>query len=341
MSKPLEQIEQDAKAEIASARTPEDIEKIRVVYLGRKGALTEILRGLAQLPMEQRKHQGEQANRLRHDLEVLVDDKMAQLKDRALDAELRGQKVDVSPAFAFPIPQGHPHPLIQTLDEITRIFKDLGFDVARGPEIETDYYNFEALNIPKDHPARDTQDTFYLAGSQKLLRTHTSPVQVHVMEKQQPPVRIIVPGRVYRNEATDASHSAIFHQVEGLAVDENITFADLKGTLTLFIHRLYGPDTRVRFRPSHFQFTEPSAELDIGCTICKGKGCRVCKGSGWLEMLGCGMVHPNVFKAVNYDTEKYTGFAFGIGVERITMLKYGIDDMRLMYENNLQFLKQF
>ncbi len=203
------------------------------------------------------------------------------------------------------------------------------------------WYNFEALNIPADHPARDSQDTFYIEGSDKLLRTHTSPVQVHVMEKQKPPVKVIIPGRVYRNEATDATHLATFHQVEGLAVDENITFGDLKGTLTTFLQKMFGSDLKVRFRPSHFQFTEPSAEVDVQCFMCKGKGCRICKGTGWIEMMGCGMVHPNVFKAVKYDAEKYTGFAFGMGIERLTMLKKGLDDVRLLYENNLQFLEQF
>jgi len=236
---------------------------------------------------------------------------------------------------------GHNHPLCETRKQIVKTFEELGFDVAEGPEIETDWYNFEALNIPKDHPARDSQDTFYLAGSEKLLRTHTSPAQVHVMEKQKPPVKVIIPGRVYRNEATDSTHSATFHQVEGLAVDKNITFGDLKGTLTLFIQKMFGSKLNVRFRPSHFQFTEPSAEVDAQCFICKGKGCRICKNTGWIELMGCGMVHPNVFKAVNYDTEKYSGFAFGMGIERLTMLRIGLDDMRLLYENNLQFLKQF
>jgi phenylalanyl-tRNA synthetase alpha chain len=230
---------------------------------------------------------------------------------------------------------------LQTIDSISDVFKSLGFSVAEGPEIETDWYNFEALNIPKDHPARDTQDTFYLEALNNLLRTHTSPGQIHVMEKQQPPVKVIVPGRVYRNEASDASHSSTFHQIEGLAVAENITFADLKNVLTQFVHKFFGNDLDIRFRPSYFQFTEPSAEVDMQCFFCKGKGCRVCKNSGWIETLGCGMVHPNVLKAVKYDAEKYSGYAFGIGVERVAMLKYGIDDIRLFYENDLRFLKQF
>lgn len=340
MTDTLKEIERQTRERVAAADTLDALEKLRVDVLGRKGALTEVLRGLSQLPIEQRKSTGEAANRLRGELEALISEKINDLQNKTLSEKLTREKIDIS-LPAFPFEKGHLHPLRQTLQEITAIFESLGFCTAEGPEIETDWYNFEALNIPKDHPARDSQDTFYLAGVEKLLRTHTSPVQVRVMEKQQPPVRIIAPGRVYRNEATDATHSATFHQVEGLAVDERITFADLKGTLTLFIHRFFGPEIGLRFRPSHFQFTEPSAEVDIQCIMCKGRGCRICKGSGWLEMMGCGMVHPNVLKAVHYDAEKYTGFAFGMGVERLTMFKYGIDDLRLLYENNLQLLKQF
>lgn len=340
MSDTLKEIEQEASAKINQAQDVESLEQVRVNFLGRKGKLTDILRGLSTLPIEERKSTGELANRIRTEIENFITVKSEELKNTLNAAKLIHGKIDIS-LPSFPFPRGHEHPLRQTLEEISRIFISLGFSVAEGPEIETDYYNFEALNIPKDHPARDSQDTFYLKNSQSLLRTHTSPVQVHVMEKQQPPLRVIVPGRVYRNEATDATHSALFHQIEGLAVDTNITFADLKGTLTLFVQRFFGSDVSLRFRPSHFQFTEPSAEVDIQCTMCKGAGCRICKSSGWLEMLGCGMVHPNVFKHVNYDTEKYSGFAFGIGVERFAMFKYAIDDMRLFYENNLQFLKQF
>ena len=337
----LEAKAQELKDKIACADSVEALEKIRTETLGRNGMITEVLRGLSALPIEERKSVGEKANKLKKELEEAVNSKVRTLKQLGISAALASEKSDISGALAYPFENGHTHPLRQTLIEITRIFKSLGFSLAEGPEIETDWYNFEALNIPKDHPARDIQDTFYLEGSDKLLRTHTSPVQIHIMEKQKPPIRVIVPGRVYRNEATDSSHSAIFHQVEGLAVGEKITFADLKGTLTLFVHKLFGTGTKLRFRPSYFQFTEPSGELDISCFICGGKGCRVCKNSGWLEMLGCGMVHPNVFKAVKYDPEKYTGFAFGLGVERFAMLMYGIDDMRLLYENNMQFLKQF
>ena len=337
----LEAKAQELKDKIAGADSIEALEKIRTETLGRNGFITEILRSLSSLPIEERKSTGEKANRLKKELEENIDTKIRMLKQKSISAALASEKQDISSALAYPYEAGHTHPLRQTLIEITKIFKSLGFSLAEGPEIETDWYNFEALNIPKDHPARDIQDTFYLEGMEKLLRTHTSPGQIHIMEKQKPPIRVIVPGRVYRNEATDSSHSAIFHQIEGLAVDEKITFADLKGTLTLFVHKLFGMGTKLRFRPSYFQFTEPSGELDISCFICGGKGCRVCKNSGWLEMLGCGMVHPNVFRAVKYDPEKYTGYAFGLGVERFAMLMYGIDDMRLLYENNIQFLKQF
>ena len=340
MIEKLDTLKQEALKAIGEAPAVEEIDKIRVTYLGRKGAITEILRSLSQLPLEERKQVGERANKLRAELEAVIDAKAAALKQNALRENLQSQKVDISPRLAYPFPQGHTHPIQQTIQEMSDILGSLGFSRAEGPEVETDWYNFEALNIPPDHPARDSQDTFYLTGHKQLLRTHTSPVQVHVMETQKPPVRIIVPGKVFRNEATDASHLAMFHQIEGLAVDEGITFSDLKGTLTLFIHRFFGSKVSLRFRPSHFQFTEPSAEVDIQCVICGGKGCRVCKNSGWLEMLGCGMVHPNVFKAVNYDSEKYTGFAFGLGVERFAMRKYGVEDMRMFFENDLRFLRQ-
>jgi phenylalanyl-tRNA synthetase alpha chain len=342
MNERLKQLREEYAARVAQAADIEALEKYKVALLGRKGALTEILRGLSSLPIEERRPAGEAANKLRAEMEALIDAKTQELRVKALSHELTKSKVEISPLFAFPFPQGHYHPLRQTIDTICNIFRTLGFNLEVGPEIETDWYNFEALNIPKDHPARDTQDTFYIEGGNgRLLRTHTSPVQCHVMEKQQPPLRVIVPGRVFRNEATDASHSAIFHQVEGLAVDRHVTFADLKGTITLFVSRMFGSKLKLRFRPSHFQFTEPSAEVDVQCVMCGGRGCRVCKGSGWLEMLGCGMVHPNVFRAVNYDPEIYTGFAFGIGVERFAMIQYDVDDMRLFYENNLKFLRQF
>ena len=317
------------------------LESVKNEYMGKNGVLTRILKSLSQYSIEEKKVIGAEANRAKAVIESEIEKRKNLLKKAVIDEKMAKEKIDYSPAFYFPFSKGSFHPVMQTIEEITSIFKSLGFGVAEGPEIETDWYNFEALNIPANHPARDTQDTFYLEGMKNVMRTHTSPGQIHVMEKQKPPVKVIVPGRVYRNEASDASHSSIFHQIEGLSVADNITFSDLKSTLTLFIHKLYGEDIDLRFRPSHFQFTEPSAEVDIQCILCKGKGCRVCKNSGWLEMLGCGMVHPNVFKAVKYDTEKYTGFAFGLGVERFAMLKYGIDDIRLFYENDLRFLKQF
>lgn len=336
----LEDIRKEFDEAFSKAGDAAELEKIKVAFLGRKGKLTEVLRGLSALPAEERKAAGERANALKTELESLVDGRLAGIRRESLLSSLRNEKIDIT-LPAITTSAGHKHPLRKSVEEMAAIFESLGFSVAEGPELETDWYNFEALNIPPDHPARDSQDTFYLLDGKRLMRTHTSPVQVHVMESRKPPVRIIVPGRVFRNEATDASHAAVFHQIEGLAVDENIKFSDLKGVLTAFVHRYYGAKTNVRFRPSHFQFTEPSAELDVQCTICGGKGCRVCKGTGWLELLGCGMVHPNVLKAVKYDTEKYTGFAFGIGIERLTMLKYGIDDMRLFIENNVEFLEQF
>lgn len=336
----LKKLKKEITSKLDAVKTSEDIENIRISVLGRKGALTEILRGLSKLSVDERKVVGKNANILREELEGLIESKSGELKKRLLADKIASEKLDVY-LPPFPLESGHYHPLHQAIEEISGIFESIGFKKAEGPEIETEWYNFEALNIPASHPARDTQDTFFLTDKKRLLRTHTSPVQIHVMEKQEPPVRVIVPGRVFRNEATDASHSAVFHQIEGLAVDENVTFADLKGTLTLFIHRFFGENVKARFRPSHFQFTEPSAEVDILCTICNGSGCRVCKNTGWLEMLGCGMVHPNVLDAVKYDTEKYTGFAFGLGIERLTMFKYGIEDIRLFYENNLQFLKQY
>lgn len=318
-----------------------DIETIRIEYLGKKGKITEMLKNLSELSIEERKQFGAEINTAKTKLNEAVENKKREITTMLLEEKMKNEKIDISPAFAFPFSKGHRHIITKTIREMTDIFVSLGFDVAEGKEIETDWYNFEALNIPKDHPARDTQDTFYLEGSQNLLRTHTSPAQIHIMERTKPPIRVVVPGRVYRNEATDATHSATFHQIEGLVVGEDITFAELKGTLSLFIHRLFGQEIDLRFRPSHFQFTEPSAEVDIKCVICGGKGCRVCKQSGWLEVLGCGMVHPNVFKSVNYDSEKYTGYAFGMGVERFAMFKNGIDDMRVLFENDVRVLKQF
>ncbi|MDD2523649.1 MAG: phenylalanine--tRNA ligase subunit alpha [Endomicrobiaceae bacterium] len=317
------------------------IENVKVEYLGKKGKITEILKTISSLSIEEKKQIGSEINTVKNTLNEAIDSKKKEITNKLLEEKMKNEKIDISSAFSFAFPKGHYHIINQTIEEMSNIFVSLGFDVAQGREIETDWYNFEALNIPKDHPARDTQDTFYLENSSNLLRTHTSPAQIHIMEESKPPIKVIIPGRVYRNEATDASHSAIFHQIEGLVVGEKVTFAELKGTLSLFIHRLFGQEVDLRFRPSHFQFTEPSAEVDIKCVLCGGKGCRVCKGTGWLEMLGCGMVHPNVFKSVKYDPEKYTGYAFGLGVERFAMFKYGIDDMRVLYENDLRVLRQF
>lgn len=318
-----------------------DIENIKVEYLGKKGKITEILKTLSSLTIEEKKEIGSKVNIAKVQLTQAMESKKKEITNKLLEDKMKSEKIDISQSFAFNFPKGHYHIISKVIEEMSDIFISLGFDVSCGQEIETEWYNFEALNIPKDHPARDTQDTFYLENSQNLLRTQTSAAQIHIMEEQKPPIKVIVPGRVYRNEATDASHSAIFHQIEGLVVGENITFAQLKGTLQLFINRLFNQELPIRFRPSHFQFTEPSAEVDMKCVFCGGKGCRICKNSGWIEVLGCGMVHPNVFKAVKYDSEKYTGYAFGLGVERFAMLKYGIDDMRVLYENDLRVLRQF
>lgn len=317
------------------------LENLKVDYLGKSGVLTQILKSLPKYSVEDKRKIGLQANKAKDIIESEIENRKIFLKKVLLDEKMQKEKLDYSQSFYFPFPNGSFHPIVQTMQDIIAIFKSLGFSVAEGSEIETDWYNFGALNIPENHPARDTQDTFYLDDMKSLLRTHTSPGQIHTMEKHQPPLKVIIPGRVYRNEASDASHSATFHQVEGLAVDEDITFVDLKTVLTNFMHKFFESELDIRFRPSHFQFTEPSAEIDMQCMLCRGKGCRVCKNLGWIEILGCGMVHPNVLKSVKYDADKYTGYAFGMGVERIAMLKYAIDDIRLFYENDLRFLKQF
>jgi phenylalanyl-tRNA synthetase alpha chain len=340
MSVDIESIREEALGKINRAEDEKTVGDLKVEYIGRKGVITTVLRSISELPQEQRKVAGEKTNALKEELSSLFESKLETLRKAKISEEIQKQSFDTT-LPPFPFETGHVHPLEQTLKDISEIFESIGYNKVEGPEIETEWYNFEALNIPKDHPARDSQDTFYLVDGKRLLRTHTSPCQVHVMEKQKPPLRIIAPGRVFRNEATDATHSAMFHQVEGLAIDENITFGDLKGTLTYFVKRYFGEGCSTRFRPSHFQFTEPSAEIDVQCTMCGGKGCRICKNTGWLEMGGCGMVHPNVLKSVNFDPEKYQGFAFGLGVERFAMFKYGVDDIRLFYENNIMFLKQF
>jgi len=328
----------EARAAIGRATTSTELEQIRVRFLGRQGALTSLLRALGTLPAAERPLVGAAANEAKRELETALEQRLAATLQEERRRQREGARVDLTLPGRRP-PLGSVHPLTRVHDEIVEIFVGLGFSVAEGPEIESDYYNFEALNLPRDHPARDMQDTFYLT-EDRLLRTHTSPVQIRTMQAQKPPLRIIVPGKVYRRDA-DITHSPQFTQFEGLAVDRNISMADLKGTLELFAREMFGPRSKIRFRPSFFPFTEPSAEVDVLCFLCGGEGCRVCKQSGWLEILGSGMVHPQVLRNVGYDPEEVTGWAFGMGVERIAMLKYGVDDIRLFYENDLRFLKQF
>ena len=336
-----EQIEahlQQALAELDGASSEEEIQEVRVKYLGKKGALTLIKKGLGSLSPEERPVVGQSVNIVSNRLMEKIDSTLSALRNARKEESLQKERIDVTlPGRRRPT--GSKHPITLVTEEITEIFAGLGFQVAEGPEIELDYYNFETLNFPKDHPARDMQDTFFIDDN-ILLRTHTSPVQVRTMLKHAPPVRIIAPGTVYRCDS-DATHSPMFHQVEGLMVDHGITFGDLKGILTIFVNQFFGKGIGVRLRPSFFPFTEPSAEVDIACVICKGKGCRVCKNSGWLEILGAGMVDPEVYRHVHYDPETISGFAFGMGIERIAMLKYGINDMRLLFENDLRFLRQF
>jgi phenylalanyl-tRNA synthetase alpha chain len=335
----VDAILEEARGAAGAARTATELEDIRVRVLGRQGALTQLLRSLGALPPAERPLVGAAANEAKRELEALLAQRLEEAREGER-ARARGQqRLDLTLPGRRPS-LGAVHPLSRVHDEIVAVFAGLGFSVAEGPEIESDYYNFEALNIPSDHPARDMQDTFYLPGG-LLLRTHTSPVQIRTMLAQRPPVRIVVPGRVHRRDIPDATHSPVFHQVEGLAVDRHVTMADLKGTLELFAREMFGERSRIRFRPSFFPFTEPSAEVDVVCFLCGGDGCRVCKQSGWLEILGSGMVHPQVLKNVGYDTEEFTGWAFGMGIERIAMLKYGVDDIRLFYENDLRFLSQF
>lgn len=336
-----EQIEahlQLALAELDGASSEEEIQEVRVKYLGKKGSLTLIKKGLGSLSPEERPVVGQSVNIISNRLMEKIDSTLSALRNARKEESLQKERIDVTlPGRRRPT--GSKHPITLVTEEITEIFAGLGFQVAEGPEIELDYYNFETLNFPKDHPARDMQDTFFIDDN-ILLRTHTSPVQVRTMLKHAPPVRIIAPGTVYRCDS-DATHSPMFHQVEGLMVDHGITFGDLKGILTIFVNQFFGKGIGVRLRPSFFPFTEPSAEVDIACVICKGKGCRVCKNSGWLEILGAGMVDPEVYRHVHYDPETISGFAFGMGIERIAMLKYGINDMRLLFENDLRFLRQF
>ncbi len=340
MEEKLLAIKAAALAELGLAADPEAVKELRVKYLGKKSPMTEILRGMGKLSPEERPKIGQIVNLIKAELTAAMNAKGEELEEKALAAKLAEEKVDITLPGRAPV-RGHLHPLTLTMREIKKIFMRMGFDVMEGPEIENDYYNFEALNLPKDHPARDMQDTFYIT-EEYLLRTQTSPIQARTMQAREPntPIRMIAPGTVYRCDY-DATHSPMFHQVEGLVIDKNISLADLKGTLELFLKEMFGSSVKVRLRPSFFPFTEPSAEVDISCVICGGKGCRVCKNSGWLEILGSGMVHPNVLTMSGYDPSQMTGFAFGMGVERIAMLKYGIDDLRLFFENDLRFLKQF
>ncbi|WP_458862103.1 phenylalanine--tRNA ligase subunit alpha [Acidaminobacterium chupaoyuni] len=339
MKEQLNQILSKALDEIGSVATKENLESARVKYLGKKGELTAILRGMGKLSSEERPQIGQLANEVREKIEQAIEKEQSVIADRMIAHKLQTETIDVTmPGASLPI--GKRHPLNTVMDDIYDIFTGMGFSIADGPEVEYDHYNFEALNIPKNHPARDTQDTFYI-NDNIVLRTQTSPMQIRTMEKQKPPIRIIAPGRVYRSDAVDATHSPVFHQIEGLVVDKGITMGDLKGTLEVFAKKLYGEDTGVRFRPHHFPFTEPSAEMDITCFKCHGKGCPLCKGEGYIEILGCGMVHPKVLAGCGIDPEIYSGFAFGIGLERIVMRRFKIDDLRLFYENDLRFLSQF
>ncbi len=337
MRETLEKIK--AEALLALSAPDANIEELRIKYLGKKGELTAVLRGMGKLTPEERPVIGQLANDVRAEIEGKIESLSAELHARELQRKLESEKLDVT-VPGEKIRAGHFHPLALVQRQLEDIFLGMGYSIVDGPEVEYDYYNFEALNIPKDHPARDTQDTFYITEN-ILLRSQTSPVQARVMEKTQPPIKIISPGRVYRSDAVDATHSPLFHQLEGLVIDRGITMGDLKGTLEMFAKRMFGENTEIRFRPHHFPFTEPSAEVDVSCFVCGGKGCRLCKGEGWIEVLGAGMVHPNVLRNCGIDPEEYSGFAFGMGVERIVLLKYHIDDMRLLYENDVRFLEQF
>ena len=346
----------DAEAAITAAQSPDQLEAMRIHWLGRSGVLNDLMKDLPKLPADKKREWGGPANQGKGRILAILDDRRAGFERAKLEGELSQSNIDAT-LPPPPAPRGRLHPLTLVMDEMNSILARLGFALADGPLVESEYYNFGALNIPPEHPARDTQDTFYLESpsplvgvaapgrgggmSNLLLRTHTSPVQIRRMESSRPPIRIIAPGRVFRHEAVDASHSAVFHQVEGLYVDKQVSMADLRGTLDTFLQCLFGPQTKTRFRPSYFPFTEPSAEVDIACILCGGSGCAACKRSGWMEILGCGLVHPNVFKAVGYNPDTWSGFAFGMGVERIAMLKLGITDIRMFYENDLRFLEQW
>jgi phenylalanyl-tRNA synthetase alpha chain len=339
MQTQLNNILQAAKEQLANASTLAEVNDVRVKYMGKKGEVTQILKSMGKLPPEEKKELGQAANKVRNEIEELVNERMAEVKAAAKEAQFKAEKIDVTEPGKT-VQAGVKHPVTLTIEEISKVFMNMGFSIVEGPEVETVFNNFDGLNAGPNHPARDPSDTFYISDD-ILLRTQTSTVQVRTLQKEEPPIKVIAPGRTFRCDTPDATHSPMFHQLEGLVVDEGITMADLKGTLDSFAKQLFGPETKTKFRPHHFPFTEPSAEVDVSCFKCGGKGCRVCKGSGWIEILGCGMVHPNVLKVGGLDTEKYTGFAFGLGVERVAMLKYGVDDIRLFYENDMRFIEQF
>lgn len=342
MKEKLEQIRERALSQIKNCDSADKLNELKVSILGKKGELTDLLKAMRDVAPEERPKVGQMVNEARAEIEKVLEESRARIEKAVREAKMKAEVIDVTlPASRAEL--GHRHPNTIALEEVERIFVGMGYEVVEGPEVEKDYYNFEALNIPADHPAKDEQDTFYVASATGdiLLRTQTSGVQVHEMEKGRLPIRMIAPGRVFRSDEVDATHSPSFHQIEGLVIDKHITFADLKGTLAEFAKALFGEETKVKFRPHHFPFTEPSAEMDVSCFKCGGKGCRFCKGTGWIEILGCGMVHPHVLEMCGIDPEAYTGFAFGVGLERIALLKYEIDDMRLLYENDVRFLRQF
>ena len=339
MKEQIAKIKENSIKEIEECKNQKDLNELKVKYVGKKGELTTVLRGMGALSPEERPVIGSLVNEVRDELNKLFENKEAEFKKEELQKKLLTENIDVTEP-SKKIELGSLHPITQVIKEVEDVFLGMGYQIADGPEVEQAVYNFDKLNTPPDHPARDIQDTFYITDD-VVLRSQTSPVQARVMETQKPPIKIICPGTVYRSDSVDATHSPVFHQIEGLVVDKNISMTDLKGTLDMFVKKCLGENTKIRFRPHHFPFTEPSAEADVSCFVCGGKGCRVCKGEGWIELLGCGMVHPNVFKNCGIDPDEYTGFAFGFGVERIAMAKYGIDDMRLLFENDVRFLKQF
>ena len=339
MKEEIAKIKENSLKEIENCKEEKELNELKVKYLGKKGELTAVLRGMGKLSPEERPIIGSLVNQVRDELETVISQKEKEFKKKELENKLKSENIDVTEP-SKKIELGSLHPITQIINEVEEIFLGMGYQIADGPEVEKSIYNFDKLNTPEDHPARDLQDTFYITEN-ILLRSQTSPVQARVMETQKPPIKIICPGAVYRSDSVDSTHSPVFHQIEGLVIDKNIAMTDLKGTLEMFAKKCLGENTKIRFRPHHFPFTEPSAEADVSCFVCGGKGCKVCKGEGWIELLGCGMVHPNVLKNCGIDPEEYTGFAFGFGVERIAMAKFGIDDMRLLFENDVRFLKQF